>query len=124
MKRSDKKMNAKKENYYTIYEVVKNENGEVIDLKNINDFLDLKSASQFLSIDYSNASKYLIDEWDLVMSGAFNSRYNDYEELNEPRFAPLNNIRLKKLYSHDYFIAKCSDDVDDEGDAFEWYYDF
>ena len=56
----------KKQKYFIVYEVVKNEKGEIIDLLNRYDNNSLKEVAKWCNIDYTNISKYVIDNIDNI----------------------------------------------------------
>lgn len=69
--------------YFIIYEVVKNEKGEIVDIINTYDNDKLKDVAEWLNIDYSNVNKYIIDNLD-----------------------DINKIRHKQIKNNNYFIFK------------------
>lgn len=69
--------------YFIIYEVIKNERGEIVDIINTYDNDKLKDVAEWLSIDYSNINKYIIDNLD-----------------------DINKIRHKQIKNNNYFIFK------------------
>lgn len=84
-------MKSKKEKYFIIYEVVKNEEGEIIDIFNCYDNSNLKNVAKWLGIDYTNVSKYIIDNLD------------NLDNLDSIRIKQLNEKHIAK---NNYFIFK------------------
>lgn len=81
-------MKNKKEKYFIIYEVVKNEEGAIIDIHNCYDDDNLKNVAKWLGIDYTNVSKYIIDSLD---------------DIDKIRIKQLNEKYIEK---NNYFIFK------------------
>lgn len=84
-------MKNKKEKYFIVYEVVKNEEGKIIDISNCYDNDSLKSVAKWLGIDYTNVSKYIIDNLDSL------------DNLDSIRIKQLNE---KHIVKNNYFIFK------------------
>ena len=77
--------------YYIIYEVVRNEEGQVLDIINKYDNENTSKIAEWLQVDYKNINKYTIKELKEITNEDTNQTYLDI------------NCKLKE---NKYFIFK------------------
>ena len=68
--------------YFIVYEVEKNEKGEIIDILNRYDSDSLKEVAKWLEIDYTNINKYINKDIDNINARLKDNKYfilKDYE---------------------------------------------
>jgi len=68
--------------YFIVYEIVTDENNNIIDIENKFDSSKLKDVAKWLDIDYTNISKYISKDIDNINSRLKDNKYfiiKDYE---------------------------------------------
>lgn len=68
--------------YFIVYEVITDEDNNIIDIENKFDSSKLKDVAKWLDIDYTNISKYISKDIDNINSRLKDNKYfiiKDYE---------------------------------------------
>lgn len=72
----------KNKKYFIVYEVITDEDNNIIDIENKFDSDKLKDVAKWLDIDYSNINKYISKDIDNINSRLKDNKYfiiKDYE---------------------------------------------